>query len=797
MDVATGTEYMPFCRALNFAGLRRIRLPARALALFFYLIPSPGFAIEEHSPLHHSADKEVWHRKENRIELFKNVRVRQPGEILTADYAILDLQLRTVVARGNCVYIAADTVIYGDEMHFNLDTRTGSIVSGRVSNDRFSLAGERINKLGPHRFQTHWGEYSTCRDCPQSWAFQAEDVDMEIEGYAFMKNVTIKVKDAPALWFPYLIVPMKTQRQTGLLFPSIKYSDQNGAMLVLPFFWAISRSVDMTFAVGEYTARGSRVEWESRYALTDRSQGRSNLYYLRDSTQPFLETPNRWAVDLAVVQELPLGIEGKIRLIEVSDNLYPSYVGDVPGKGEAVVASDFILSRSASNFSAFVAARRFRNLLNTDSDPSLRLKQFDPLTVQALPQAVITTNDWLLPSFPEVPLTGGVSLGFSNFTRSAGAFDYDQTSVAANFTEFRPGVDPIRKATRFSFTPSLYTTLRPFDILSLVPSAKYFGYFYDFGYSMDSLHRGYLLLQSDFTTQFEKIYETQDPNVPRLKHLIRPFMTFSWIPYIRAEDHPFLNQINSNQKTSGYYFDSYDIVPNDSSPSNVNYFVPLGKSLALGFTTQLIRRKGALENSANSSAPVIPTYPTYQRALEFTASQAINFRDNEKPLSRLQTGFGAFYDEWSLTGDYSYVPYESTPRHILNANFNYTFERAIHDKILYFDRSLSLSYFYNKLGCTEYVCGTSKMVGAVNYSFSDYVLPSFNTEFDVNSHRFTRYGFQFQFQSPSRCWKFSFGFGWDTVNPLNNNSQFDFQFNLTGDGFGTISNMVNKVTASQ
>ena len=318
------------------------------LLLILLWVPSVQLTADE-KPLHYSADRQVWNRRENKIELFSNAKVKQPGESLTADYMILDLTSRTIDARGNCVYTAADTVIRGEEMKFNLDSRTGTIMKGRVSNERFSLAGERINKLGSQRFQTHWGEYSTCRDCPQSWTLTAEDVDMQIDGYAYMSNVIAKIKDAPFAWLPYLIVPMKTRRQTGFLFPIFGASDLNGIQFVQPFFWAINRSSDMTFGFGNYSKKGRRLEWESRYALSGRSFGKSNFYYLRDRTEsldPFgnstERTPHRWALDIVQAQELPFGIEQKLRVLEMSDNQYPIFIGDIPGRGENAVSSDLI-----------------------------------------------------------------------------------------------------------------------------------------------------------------------------------------------------------------------------------------------------------------------------------------------------------------------------------------------------------------------------------------------------------------------------------------------------------------------
>src|SRR5947208_2001602 len=127
--------------------LRSLKLLLLGLLLIFSTDSQLAHAIEDGSPIQASGTKEVWNRAQNKVELFGNAVVRQMGESLQADYIVLDQKSRTLDARGNCIYITSDAVIYGQEMHLNLDSRTGTVVGGRVATDRFTLAGERINKL--------------------------------------------------------------------------------------------------------------------------------------------------------------------------------------------------------------------------------------------------------------------------------------------------------------------------------------------------------------------------------------------------------------------------------------------------------------------------------------------------------------------------------------------------------------------------------------------------------------------------------------------------------------------------
>ena len=746
-------------------------------------------------PIQFSSDHTTWDRKANMIYLEGHATVREPGEDLSADKITLDQSTRILDAQGNCVYITADSVINGDEMHFNMDTRTGTIVGGRVSNDRFSLIGERINKLGEGKFQTHWGEYSTCRDCPQAWSLLAEDVDLTFGGYAYMSNVTTKIKEAPAFWLPYLVIPVKSKRQSGLLFPTFRVaSSTDGIVFVLPYFWAINDWSDMTLGLGYYSRRGTRAEAEGRYAFTPTSTGKVNFYHIMDRT--FAEANGtlgeRWGLDVTQRQLLPFGFDEKLRLREVSDNNYPIDFVDINRGGEMELASDLIISNSTPYVSGYVAGKRLRNILPVD--PTAAPMDFDNYSVQALPTAELTTNDQFLFGSP---IAAGFSLGFSNFTRTAQGPDLDLLPATP--------LPIYRSATRVAVSPSLYTTLRPWDVVSVIPSLQYNSYFYSFHNDIPNLEQGYLLFQTEMSTSFERIYETSNPDVPRMKHTIRPFLIYSQIPPQLHQQtgtttdaaghsvpHPFVQQILAGQSEGvNYNFDSYDIVPVDVSPNEATYFTPLGNSLTYGFDTQLIKRKGRLDSP----------YATYVKAMEFSASQTIDFNqftfptDLQQPVGRFSSELDFFFDQWTSSTTYYWYPYVPTPRDVVSTFVTYTFESAMHQRILTYNRSVNFGFSRNQLNCFNASCGTIALTGAAFFSLNDYILPSANFQFSAVSHDFLTATGGVTFQSPSRCYQVSVAANY-SVQPIPNvNFSFDLALNLSGEGFGGFSQAANQAMA--
>jgi len=597
---------------------------------------------------------------------------------------------------------------------------------------------------------------------------------MAFEGYAVIDNMMASIKDVPIFWSPLMVFPLKTRRQTGFLFPKISPSDgKHGFVFELPFFWAINRSSDMTFYTGFYGARGRRLAWEGRYVLTERSKATANYYHTKDTTFPKkIDDPNsRWGMKLYQLQELPWGFEEKVRLVQISDNLYPiDFSADVPGRTEPSTATDLMLSHTSSHLSGFIAAKQIRNLLTNE-----RL-DFDNKTVQLVPRMSLTTNERFL---FDGPVATGIDMGLFSFSRKSTTFDFDDETF--NLGKFpRLGVDPIRQATRVSLTPSAYTTIRPWDLFSLVPSVQYRSYFYSFKDSaMPDLSRGYLLFQADFSTQLEKTYKTIDPERPRMKHLIRPFIRYSLIPHVNERSHPFIDQILYKD---GYNFDNYDVVPLSTTPSIVNYFTPLGNSITYGVDSRLILREGEDGKPAN-----------YNRMVEFRSGQTLNILELKKapdvrvPLSRLFAELGLNFWEFSAGINYYFFPFyerllpkgedpkDNSP-HRVSVGASYVFSRSTKQMFLEFDRSISFGYRWNKLLAKESVIN-----GTLNYSINDYLLPTISTSYNFYSQIFTEAVIKLVYTDKSRCWRTSAELSRSL--DLGVSLRFEVQLNLTGTGF--------------
>ncbi len=722
--------------------------------------PKPGatrLAISGKS-LHLSCTRQLRDLKKNTLECFGNVYIRRPNELLTADYALMDLNTEQLHAEGNVVYFTADTVIYGLKMDFNFASETGVIFDGRIESDKYQLLGERIQRLEVGHFFAEDGEYTTCRDCPASWKLVGRTIDMKVEGYAKMSQVFIKINDAPAMYLPYIIIPVKTKRQSGLLFPRFQLTGENGFTYIQPYFWAISRSMDATLAAGFYSRKGLKTEGQYRYMLTPRSHGEINAFYLRD--KQFIRDPyyNRWAINSGHNIELPWRMEFKLNYLDASDRDYARIIGDIPGRGEPALVSEAGLSRSGRDVSVWANTKRIHNLLTPN------LTGFDSNTVQLLPSVSMATTDHRI--FEGLPLNWSLSMNYSRFYRDASNFDpiYPVDFVPSSKSFFFQGVSPIRRAQRFNVVPELYFPARVADVIELLPSVQYrtMGYLFDQEIAAPTA-RGYLLAQTEVATTVEKVYDGQ------VKHKFRPALTYSNIPIIQQNaKHPFIRQLS----TAGNEFDESDIVP--ISNDTQLYFVPLGNSLSYEFGNKFIFKEGT----------------AYRKAVDVVSGQSINFHEykkeaNRQPLSRFFTLFNVETNRVNAHGEYYYYPYIRASTYSLS--LNYVFVRYTR-RLLAFERSLGLNYSYNQI--TSNVDAISTVL---NWSINDFfgftagITYRFPTFHDNTESPGVIQGLSggLTYQSPSQCYRLVL-LASRTIDNPKVAITFNIPVNLSGDGFTNL-----------
>ncbi len=265
-------------------------------------------------------------------EADENVRVTSVERSIQADWALLDTQKQQVELKGKVLMRFGNNWLQGDHVIWNLDSETGWVDGGMVyfAENHFYVEGKSITKTGPNTYDLKDGFLTSCNPADADWKIRYGHMEVEMGGYAWIKHTSFWARKVPLLYTPLLGLPVKQERQSGLLLPWFGMSTLNGVEGELPFYWAIRQDMDATFYGRMMQKRGWMSGLEYRLNNEKFGEGTLQFNYLNDQADAAyeaeqgypLETRNRFWVRSRYNLNLPSQISAKLDVDVVSDSNY-------------------------------------------------------------------------------------------------------------------------------------------------------------------------------------------------------------------------------------------------------------------------------------------------------------------------------------------------------------------------------------------------------------------------------------------------------------------------------------------
>jgi len=256
--------------------------------------------------------------REDYVVASGGVELRFRDFMFQGERVAIDLKMEQITAEGDVILDQGPRRIVGDTLFFDLDTESGTLANAKayVDPDIF-FEGREITRLSEDRYRVVDGMVTSCIDDSPDWNFRMSRGEIELEGYAKVKNARFRIKKVPIFYWPHLLYPAKTGRTSGLLFPNFGYSERRGGYLGLAYFQTLGDSYDTTAYVDLYGEDylGFGNEW--RYRPSEHTTGFFEGYVIRDPTE---NDELRWkAYWVHKSDQLPFGLQGVIRYQDFSD----------------------------------------------------------------------------------------------------------------------------------------------------------------------------------------------------------------------------------------------------------------------------------------------------------------------------------------------------------------------------------------------------------------------------------------------------------------------------------------------
>ena len=602
------------------------------------------------------ADEASLYQAESRGELNGKVRLRDNGALIVGDHA--DVQLDTGAAKvDNAEYVLHKSRIRGSALYAK-------------------RAEDSIIRLKD-------GTYTTCEPNSNAWQLKGNNITLNpATGFGTATNVTLRVKDIPVFYTPYIYFPIDDRRQSGFLPPSFSSSTDTGFMLVTPYYFNLAPNYDATLYPRYMTKRGLLMEGEFRY-LTESSEGQLGAAYLNDDNDDRKRqtdyTDKRYMLNWQHKGGLDSRVLTEVDYTKISD---PYYFQDLESDQIGVESRDFLNQQGAVSY----RGDDYTAKLNVQAYQLATVTQITPYDM--LPQ--LTLNG-MLPTHP-----GGLNFAYNTelvrFDRDleTGKYTNEDGTTADRLDTNVKGLARAN-GTRMNLAPSVSLPLN-WSYGFLTPSLKYMYTQYDLdldgtgkselptGQKFDSsVNRSVPIASVDSGLYFDRNTNWFGTNY---RQTLEPRAFYLYVPEKNQDDIPIFDTSESTFSYSSLWRDNRFTGTDRVGDEN---------KLSLGLTSRLIEDNG-FERQRIS---VGQAYYFKDRKVQLPGIDA-DRKDATSSVSPYALEYAyRFNRDWRATADYNWDPEtrsprsgsammhyqpEDNPNKVVNAGFRYRNDQVRYDQ---------------------------------------------------------------------------------------------------------------------
>ncbi|MBX2986551.1 MAG: LPS-assembly protein LptD [Bdellovibrionaceae bacterium] len=733
------------------------------------------------------------------VELSGQVQIVSQDRHIEADRARISLRARQVELNGRVRLTTSSSTVGGDRIVLDYESGTGVIYNGFVQSGSVMFEGAVIQKTGPEEYYVLDSDYTTCTNCPASWSFRGSSIRAELGSYAYMKNTLLRIGHVPVLWLPYLVVPLKSDRQSGLLTPGFGQSDEGGLAISQPYFWAISRSTDATFTLRNYELRGAKGLGNYRYLLDDDSGGELDVGYIYDRVFRHSERLNRfsrldddgdgfsrWFIRYSHYQEMPSGWIYRAQINNASDLQYPrDFSQETLNHGDPAMETRMSMTKNTDTRHFSVDSSYYTNLLQADplggnEDAVHRIPE---IRYAQVPQAIGSTGFYY-----------SLDLDYTNFTRSGPAYDdltVDPVTGARSINNTcGPGLygderrcqrvedgffnngDLIRAGQRLDMQPALFRPFSPVSGVDILPKISYRETHYNFPIeNISNTTRRYLRAEIGSRVSFSRIYgDLNDPKATRYKHEIRPEVNYTVLPWIDHHRHPFFG---FSQNDDVQTFENLSLSDSDLNGNS---------GLQFDYRDRIYDRNRITYSIVNTLTEKrwVNERPEYRQLALVKLSQSYDawkdsFNDpNKEPWSDISMLFDLRYDYFQSYSTVNHFPYQKVTNSSARFRFNDDLGRFIQFGL---DKKFTIvpgQPVDSSTRLEDYTLGGGFVARYINL-MGKLTYDSVTSE---DGRRLKSWAYIAQFKPPGDCWLITFTHA--QVVAGDTSIEMGFEFNFDG-----------------
>lgn len=720
------------------------------------------------------SDKAFRKTRENEFEAVGNVVITHMKNSIYGEKARINFTTGDTEVEGNVRYISPGMTLYGTKLKYNFLTREIDLSNARMLSDNYVLIGKRILQTTNQLIYADDAEYTTCKDCPESWSIFGKKVTVNVGQYVQIKHAFIKVNGVVVMYFPYIVFPVKTKRESGLLFPSLGFSGGEGFKYQQPIYWAIGDYTDLTATPTSFGNRGTGGDLQFRHNFSEKTWLETNSLFLSDRIyEPY--KPSKERSGTKYYRYFSNLEQHSIYRHYLNQHLYLNNSSDLDMKRDFDTFTSTKIKGTEIGAGGFVEARNSYFDVSTEGYYNNNLlinnpKDFDNQYVQILPKITIAS----------VPLN---------------LFDKISTGFSSDYTIFKQNkienTGPIRNARRLNIAPYAkwqignigpvyFSHQTKWDYQNYYfPNEKNSQYFSKRGFVFETEMKVELekifgiayedrapIISSDIKTQNDSTLIGSLPNIkPSLGVQSEVIANHS---YRHAQELKLKHYYLSSQQSQGNaqfknqiqddvgQFDYVDAIRSKEYLSNQvtsQDSLPLSNTIEFQWNNALIRKSAKIFNPFIDGRYLKDNF-SYENISYLDVSQGVDFNLPSvafyQRLTRLYINTGATIDRLSFAAQEFY--FHQHGEHKFTTTANYNFDRG----------AVGGTFTYNSFNSLN--TPITKYAG-VNYSFNinDLILWKHAFDYDMQNKIWSKSVYSILYSPLNHCWKFEFNYSKDLI----------------------------------
>ncbi|MGM0480915.1 MAG: LPS-assembly protein LptD [Pseudomonadota bacterium] len=210
-----------------------------------------------------------------------DVVIQRNNQWLMTESAVIDQSTRSIRATNGVRFTDGFIHVSGRTFLFDGQQEVAQLTDTEYQMAKTNAHGKAAKlSISAQQVSLIDSSFTTCPSNDPAWQLTAERIEVnEQSDFGKAWGAKLELFDVPVFYLPYFTFPANDKRKSGLLFPTIDSSSNNGLEIETPYYLNIAPNMDATVAPVWMSERGLMLKGQYRYVFSQ-SSGQINLEYL-------------------------------------------------------------------------------------------------------------------------------------------------------------------------------------------------------------------------------------------------------------------------------------------------------------------------------------------------------------------------------------------------------------------------------------------------------------------------------------------------------------------------------------